>query len=177
MAKKKTTKKTDSVTAQARGLVDPVVGYGREVWLAGLGAFSMAQEESGKVFEKGSKLFDQLVEEGSKLEGQTRKVVDDTTGDIRGGIEDRVSQARESAVNNWDKLEKVFEDRVARALNKLGVPTSEEIQKLVDRVDELSQEVRQLNQGGSGAAQGGSSAAKKTAAKKTASKSGTSASA
>ena len=168
MAKKKTTKKTDSVTAQARGLVDPVVGYGREVWLAGLGAFSMAQQESGKVLEKGSKLFDQLVEEGSKLEGQTRKAVDDTTGDIRGGIEDRVNQARESAVNNWDKLEKVFEDRVARALNKLGVPTSEEIQKLADRVDELSGEVRQLNEGGAG---------KKTTAKKTTSKSGASASA
>ena len=170
MAKKKTTKKTGSVGAQARGLVDPVVGYGREVWLAGLGAFSMAQEESSKVLEKGSKLFDQLVEEGSKLEGQTRKAVEETTGDFRGGIESRVSQARESASNNWDKLEKVFEERVARALNKLGVPTSEEIQKLVDRVDELSREVHELNQGGSGGS-------KKTAAKKTASKSGSSASA
>jgi len=166
MAKKKTTKKTDSVSAQARGLVDPIAGYGREVWLAGLGAFSMAQQEGGKVLEKGNKLFDQLVEEGSKLEGQTRKAVDETSGDIRGGIENRVNQARESAANNWDKLEKVFEDRVARALNKLGVPTSEEIQKLADRVDELSREVRQLNQGGAG---------KKTAAKKTATKSGASA--
>ena len=48
------------------------------------------------------------------------------------------------AGGTWDKLEKVFEDRVERALSKLGVYTQNDVQKLATRVDELSAAVNAL---------------------------------
>jgi len=148
MAKKKTVKKTASEKSILSS-VDPLVDYGRDVWLAGLGAFSLAQQEGGKlggkVLAKGGQLFDQLVQEGSKLEQNTRKSVGTAGGDIRGGIESSVERVRKTAVNNWDRLENVFEERVARALGRLGIPTADEIQELIGQVNKLNREVRLLN--------------------------------
>ena len=48
------------------------------------------------------------------------------------------------AGGTWDKLEQVFEDRVARALGKLGVYTQNDVQKLADRVEALSAAVNEL---------------------------------
>ncbi|MBU1188132.1 MAG: phasin family protein [Gammaproteobacteria bacterium] len=171
MAKKKTVSKSAASSKKSvLSSVDPLVEYGRDVWLAGLGAMSLAQQETnkigGKALEKGSKLFDQLVKEGSKLEKSTRKNVDTTADDIRGGIEQRVDRVRQTAANNWDKLETVFEDRVARALGRLGVPTADEIQELINEVNHLSREVRELNKQVKGSAVSTS----KTAAPKTAQK-------
>jgi BMFP domain-containing protein YqiC len=42
------------------------------------------------------------------------------------------------ATGQWDKLENIFEERVAKALNKMGMPTAKEVQALAKRVDELS---------------------------------------
>jgi cell division septum initiation protein DivIVA len=41
-------------------------------------------------------------------------------------------------------LEQVFEDRVARALSKLGVHTQTDVEKLTERVDVLSEAVNEL---------------------------------
>lgn len=167
MAKKKATKKTADTKKNILSGVDPLVDYGRDVWLAGLGAFSMAQQESGKiggkVLEKGSKLFDQLVKEGSKLEQSTRKSVGTAGDDIRGGIESRVDRVRKTAASNWDKLESVFEERVARALGRLGIPTADEIQELIEQVNELNREVRALNKKQAPAKKASKKATKKAA--------------
>ena len=48
------------------------------------------------------------------------------------------------AGGTWDKLEQVFEDRVARALSKLGVYTQNDVQRLAARVDELAAAVNKL---------------------------------
>jgi poly(hydroxyalkanoate) granule-associated protein len=155
VAKKKVAKKTASRKATANQAQD----YAHEIWLAGLGAFAMAQEEGGRIVKQGtksideagrkvlgesSKLFDRLVKEGSKLESKGRKLATDTVGGVRGDVESRVGKVRESAQTNWDKLEKVFEQRVARALSRLGVPTSEEINELSKRVAELNKRVADL---------------------------------
>ena len=155
VAKKKVTKKTASRKTAANQAQD----YAHEIWLAGLGAFALAQEEGGKIFKQGtksiddarskvlgesSKLFDRLVKEGSKLENKGRKLATDTVGGVRGDVESRVGKVRESAQSNWDKLEKVFEQRVARALSRLGVPTSDEINQLSKRVAELNKRVADL---------------------------------
>jgi poly(hydroxyalkanoate) granule-associated protein len=116
----------------------------RDIWLAGLGAFSVAQKEGGKILEEGSKLFEKLVKEGSTVEGKTRKVAENAVGDIKGGVEGRVESIRQQASDNWDKLEKVFEDRVARALGRLGVPTADDIQHLADRVHGLAERVKNI---------------------------------
>jgi poly(hydroxyalkanoate) granule-associated protein len=161
VAKKKVAKKTATrKTSSRKTATSQVQDYAHEIWLAGLGAFSMAQQEGGKFYDQSrktveqtsskvlgesNKMFERLVKEGSKLENKGRKTVNDTVTGVRGDVENRVGKVRDSAQSNWDKLEKVFEQRVARALSRLGVPTSDEIQQLSDRVAELNKEVRALS--------------------------------
>ncbi len=138
--KKKVVKKAQANPA-ASNFAAPVVDSAREIWLAGLGAFSFAQNESGKIIEQGNKLFEKLVSEGVKLEKKTRNVAESTVGDIKGEVESKVGAVRKQAVDNWDKLENIFEDRVARVLGQLGVPTAEDVNKLSARVQTLSGKV------------------------------------
>lgn len=159
-AKKKVAKKKVSKKTARKSTGNNVQDNAHEIWLAGLGAFALAQEEgtnlvrrggklinetTGQVISESSKLFERLVSEGKKLEGKGRKIAEDAVGGVRSDVEGRVGKAREQARTNWDKLEKVFEERVARALSRLGVPTSDEIQELSNRVQELNTRVRELS--------------------------------
>jgi poly(hydroxyalkanoate) granule-associated protein len=159
--RKTASKKTASKKTARKTATSQVQDYAHEIWLAGLGAFSMAQQEGGKLFEQSrktveetgsrfvgesGKLFDRLVKEGGKLEGKGRKMANETVTGVRDDVESRVGKVRETAQTNWDKLEKVFEQRVARALSRLGVPTSAEIEKLSNRVAELNKQVRALSE-------------------------------
>lgn len=141
MAKlKKATKKTtatnaDSASDQAEHLSKTLSESAQQVWLAGVGAFSRAQAE-------GTKLFEALVKEGMGLEQTMRKFAGGRADVVRDAVENRVGQARERATDTWDKLEKVFEDRVQRALVKLGVPSREDLADLSSRVEALTAELR-----------------------------------
>jgi poly(hydroxyalkanoate) granule-associated protein len=101
----------------------------QQIWLAGLGAFAKAQEEGGKVF-------DALVKEGETIQARTRKMTDEKIAVVAG-----------KAAGTWDRLEQVFEDRVARALGSLGVPSKKDIDKLSKRVIELTAVVQELTEG------------------------------
>src|SRR5665811_769308 len=87
--KKKVMKKKVQTQSAASNIASPVVDSAREIWLAGLGAFSFAQNESGKMIEQGNKLFEKLVSEGVKLEKKTRKSAETTVGDFKGGVESK----------------------------------------------------------------------------------------
>lgn len=119
-----------------------IMDSAQQIWLAGMGAFARAQEEGGK-------LFDTLVKEGGTLERKTRSMATGRVDAVRDAVETGVGQVRERAVDTWDRLEKVFEDRVQRALNGLGVPGREEIETLTRRVEALTAEVRKLGGGAS----------------------------
>jgi len=112
----------------------------QQIWLAGLGAFAKAQEQGGHLFET-------LLKEGSTLEQKTRKLATGKVEDVRDVVESGVTQVRERTQETWDRLEQVFETRVSRALNKLGVPGRKDLDELLKRVDELNREVRRLNGG------------------------------
>lgn len=166
MAKlKKTAKKTASANsanlqAQAEQLSKRLSESAQQVWLAGVGAFGRAQAEGGKLFES-------LVKEGLSLEQLTRKVATGRVDAVRDAVETTVGQARERAADTWDRLEKVFEDRVQRALRRLEVPNREDLAALIERVDALNAELRKLG-GASGARAGAKSAPAKRAVKKAA---------
>ncbi|MEJ7745183.1 MAG: phasin family protein [Luteimonas sp.] len=143
MAKfKKSTKKTTTgkagVQDQATRLSKTLSESASQIWLAGMGAFGRAQAE-------GTKLFDVLVKEGMTLEQSARKLAGGRAEAVRDAVENRVSQTRERAVDTWDKLENVFEDRVQRALTKLGVPGRDDLNALMDRVDTLNAQLRRVN--------------------------------
>ena len=111
MATKKLKKKVQRKPA-ARKVENPVVESARDIWLAGLGAFSMAQEESSKVIDRGSKLFDKLVKEGGKFEKKTRKDVEGAFNDIRGEIENRVTGIRSEVETRVKGIRGEVESRV-----------------------------------------------------------------
>jgi len=163
MAKKTLKKKVMKKKVQAKPAA-PVVDSAREIWLAGLGAFSFAQNESVKIIDQGNKLFEKLVSEGVKLEKKTRNVAESAVGGIKGEVESTVGAVRKQAVDNWDKLETIFENRVARVLGQLGVPTAEDVNKLSARVQTLATKVTSMTQTAKPVAK--KPAAKKPAAKK-----------
>ena len=103
-----------------------------------MGAFNRAQSE-------GSKLFESLVRDGLSLEQTARKFAGNRADVVRDAVEGTVGQARERAADTWDKLEKVFEDRVQRALVKLGVPGRDDLNALSGRVERLTAELRKAN--------------------------------
>lgn len=99
----------------------------QQIWLAGLGAFAKAQEGGTKVFET-------LVKRGEEIQSRTKEAA-----------AEKVTEMTSRATGTWDRLEKVFEDRVARALHSLGVPTKQDVQMLTRRVKELTEEVQKLS--------------------------------
>ena len=121
--------------ARAEQLSRSLVESAQQIWMAGVGAFNRAQGE-------GSKLFEALVSEGMNIEKHTRKLATGRVDAVRDAVEDRVAGARVRATDTWDRLEKVFEDRVQRALNRLGIPGREEVAGLTARVDALTAQLR-----------------------------------
>ncbi|MBN8716500.1 MAG: phasin family protein [Xanthomonadales bacterium] len=126
----------------------------QQIWLAGMGAFTRAQAEGGKLFET-------LVRDGLSLEQTARQFAGSRASAVRDAVEGQVGQARERAADTWDKLEKVFEERVQRALVKLGVPGRDDLHALSERVERLTEAVRKA----SGGAPATSAPAKKAAGK------------
>jgi poly(hydroxyalkanoate) granule-associated protein len=122
---------------QAQGLSKSVLASSHQIWLAGLGAFSKAQEG-------GAKVFDTLVKQGEVLEARTRKAAAETADAARGAAMSKAKEMQAMAGGTWDKLEQVFEDRVSRALGKLGVHTSADVERLSERVNKLSEAVNAL---------------------------------
>jgi poly(hydroxyalkanoate) granule-associated protein len=119
------------------GLPQGILESSRQIWLAGLGAFSRAQAE-------GMKMFDTLVDQGRNLESRTRRAATETAAAAAGAAAQKAKEVHAMAGGTWDKLEQVFEDRVARALSKLGVHTQNDVERLAERVDALSEAVNAL---------------------------------
>ena len=123
--------------AQGKALADTVLESSRQIWLAGLGAFSRAQAEGGKLFEA-------LVQQGQALEARTRQAASETATAAREAAQAKAKEMQAKAGGTWDNLEQVFEDRVARALSRLGVHTHNDVARLAERVDALSEAVNEL---------------------------------
>ena len=137
MLKKMKAESADTSAAGTKDTSQSVLESSRQIWLAGLGAFSRAQAEGMKVFET-------LVKQGEALESRTKKAAFDTAAAATGAAKARAKEVQAMAGGTWDKLEQVFEDRVARALGKLGVHTQSDVERLAERVDALSEAVNEL---------------------------------
>jgi poly(hydroxyalkanoate) granule-associated protein len=122
---------------QAKNLSQAVRGSSRQIWLAGLGAFATAQRE-------GRNVFDTLVKQGESLEAKTRTAAVETAEAARGAARTKAKEMQAMAGDTWDKLEQVFENRVSRALSRLGVYSASDVEKLTARVNELSEAVNAL---------------------------------
>ena len=103
----------------------------QHIWLAGMGAFSRAQAEGGKVFEA-------LIKEGMNRQRKTQGLAEDKIHEVTGKVTSVAGEVQAKAGQQWDKLESIFEQRTAKAMAKLGVPTANDIETLIKRVDELA---------------------------------------
>jgi poly(hydroxyalkanoate) granule-associated protein len=123
--------KASAASAQASHLAASVKESAQHIWLAGMGAFSKAQEEGTKVFEA-------LVKEGMTLQKKTQGIAEEKLGDVAGKMSAMADTVSAKAGQNWDKLEAIFEQRTAKAMSKLGVPTAKDVAELSARVDALA---------------------------------------
>jgi poly(hydroxyalkanoate) granule-associated protein len=136
-----------------------------QIWLAGLGAFAKAQEEGGRVF-------DTLVKEGLSIQRKTQAAAEEKISEATSRMANMATDISSKASGQWDKLETIFEDRVSKALNKLGVPSAKDIEALIARIDELNRNVAKLSARSATAkpASAGANGATKPAAKRSASR-------
>jgi poly(hydroxyalkanoate) granule-associated protein len=160
---KKIQKNGSAKQASAQTHTSPLSGAikdsAQQIWLAGLGAFAKAQEEGGKAFES-------LVKEGLSIQRKTQAVAEERISEATNKVSSMATDISSKASGQWDKLESIFEERVAKALNKLGVPSARDVDALIKRIDALNQHVQQL----SGKAPARTAARKAAPAKKAAAK-------
>jgi len=120
-------------------LAGQVKDSAQQIWLAGMGAFARAQAEGSKVFET-------LVKEGTSLQKKTQSAAEDKLSEVTTKMSSMAGDVQAKAGQHWDKLESIFEERTAKALNKLGVPSAKDVSALMARIDELSAKVAKLSQ-------------------------------
>jgi len=144
-------------------LASSVRASAKEIWLAGMGAFAKAQAEGKQVFEA-------LVKEGNSLQKKTQGVAEEKFSEVTSKMTSMADEVTAKAGQHWDKLESIFEQRTAKALKKLGVPTSKDVQALMARVDALSAQVAGRTKAAAKTASARTASAKKRAPAKTAAK-------
>ena len=132
----------DSAPPAPTGLLDSQLAQtikdsAHQIWLAGLGAFAKAQGGGGKVFET-------LMKEGVSLQRKTQTAAEEKLSDVAVKMTAMAGEVGQKANAQWDKLEGIFEQRTARALAKLGVPSAQTLADLGARLDALATTVAGL---------------------------------
>jgi len=116
----------------------PAVNSAKDLLFAGLGIFSVAQKESEKLIGQGTKLFDKLVSEGARVEKKSLHLAEDMVGEIRTDVQKRLDAVGHQVNENWDNLGHIFDERVSGTLERLGIPTSKDMDKLSGYLQDIS---------------------------------------
>jgi poly(hydroxyalkanoate) granule-associated protein len=129
-------KKAAAATGFPAGLLDGDVAKNvkdsaQQIWAAGLASFAKAQGEGSKVFEA-------LVSEGLKLQKKTQSAAEEKLSAVASKVSGVAGDVGAKAGQHWDKLESIFEARVAKALKSLNVPSAGDVQSLIKRIDDLA---------------------------------------
>jgi poly(hydroxyalkanoate) granule-associated protein len=151
MATKATSKpsaKTTSKSAQAQAKSQNKANdslhstASKDIWLAGLGAMAQAQAQARA---QGSKAFEALVADGLAFQRKSQAAAQEKLHEATAHF-NQLAQGITSGINTTlvqpvgvkvDRLEHMFEDRVARALKSLGLPTAQDVTELQERVAAL----------------------------------------
>jgi poly(hydroxyalkanoate) granule-associated protein len=121
---------------------DNVKAQAHEIWLAGLGAFSKAQQEGGKMFQT-------LVDDGVNMQRNAQKAAEAKIAEaaekmttMAQQFTQQASVLGQKATGQWDRLESIFEERVAKALTRMGVPQANALAALEARVVALEAQLK-----------------------------------
>ena len=141
---------------KAQKIQHEVAENAHQIWLAGLGAVAMAQEEGGK-------LFSNLVKKGEGFEQVGKEKVDQAKGAVTG--------VKVVAESYWETFERTIDDKVTAVIHRIGVPTKDEIDTLTERVENLTAAIEKLRTKETPKPRARAASAKKSSApKKTATK-------
>ncbi|HJU26611.1 MAG TPA: phasin family protein [Rhodanobacteraceae bacterium] len=135
MSDNETTGSSRRSAEQARAFGRAMMDSAQQIWLAGLGAFTKAQKE-------GSRFFETLVEEGARTQEKTRAYTQAQFEEAQRRANPWIETARQRTNDAFGKIEQAFDERIARAMQRMQMPTREDIRQLNDRLDELTREVR-----------------------------------
>ena len=152
--------------SKAKQRVSEITEQLDNVFLAGLGAFANAQK-------MGSETFESLVKDGEKFRKEASKKTEKLIDDVQDSVREMRDDAEERAEGLLDrvrdrsklnKLQSAFDKRVADAMDRMNVPSKNDIDKINKKLDKLLKSV---------APKAKKPAAKKAPAKKTAAKKAT----
>ncbi|MBM7061126.1 phasin family protein [Pseudomonas sp. UL073] len=131
MSKVAVKKKIEAVASKSNVLGD-IKHYGRQIWLAGLGAYAKAGQE-------GADYLKELVKAGESVEKQGKKLVTEQVEAANSQIDSVKSNVYSKVEDRFEKLEKAFDDRVASALNRVGIPSRQDVDALSAKLDVLNE--------------------------------------
>lgn len=120
--------KTDTSTLQ-----EEITRRGRDVWLAGLGALATVEEE-------GTKAYNTLVERGKNYESKGRKQIESAISKASKQRDEALSEVEDAGEGARDYIFST----VDRALDRFGVATRSEVDKLSKQVGALTAKVDTL---------------------------------
>jgi len=130
--------KKKAVVEETSSVLSDAKVYARKIWLAGLGAYAKAGQE-------GSEYFKDLVKSGEGVEKQGKKLVNEQVeaansqiDSVKSTVTSNVSSVKSKFEVRIDKIEKAFDNRVASALNRIGIPSKQDVEVLSAKLDELS---------------------------------------
>ena len=129
--------KVKSPKAASAQLTGSVKDSAQQIWQAGLGAITRAQSE-------GTKAVESLVKESISIQRKTQAAAEEKLSEATNKVSHMATDISSKASGQWDKLENIFEERVAKALHKLGVPSAADVKTLTARMDELNKAVQKL---------------------------------
>lgn len=110
--------------------------YGK-VWHALLGTLLTVEE-------KGVVIFDELVQKGEEFESRTRDTISEKVNEKVASAKSSADDAKEKAVDRWHDLESGLDSNINKALHKLKIPTSNDIDQITQLIGEVSQSVAVL---------------------------------
>jgi poly(hydroxyalkanoate) granule-associated protein len=109
------------------------------VFLAGLGAFANAQK-------MGSETFESLVKDGEKFRKEASKKTEKLIDEVQDSVREMRGDAEEKAEGLLDrvrdrskltKLQSAFDKRVADAMDRMNVPSKNDIDKINRKLDKI----------------------------------------
>ncbi|KAA8695181.1 Polyhydroxyalkanoate granule-associated protein PhaI [Pseudomonas syringae pv. helianthi] len=131
MARVNTKKKIED---QQSSTLSDVRLYARKIWLAGLGAYSRVNEE-------GTQYVKDLIKTGEQAEKDVVRTVDETrlaANSEIDSIKGEVSYAKGRVGAQLGRIEGAFDRRVAKALNRIAIPSKHDVDTLSAKLDELT---------------------------------------
>jgi poly(hydroxyalkanoate) granule-associated protein len=107
----------------------------RALWLAGLGAVSVAQKRGGEAISG-------LIAEGHELQTRAQKLAQGVTSNATEQVKDALAPFQAGFKRNIRKVGVAVQSVIAGTLARLGIPTKADIEELTQRVAALSKQLK-----------------------------------